>query len=250
MRFLILSSLGDATTAHVAARLRRCHQPAAVRLVSAEELIYAPRWTHRLFDGPGQNVISLHDGTVIRSDSVEVVFNRLGPFSMPHFGAGPAADHDYALMEMSALLLSWLSSFSCPVINRPAPQGLAGPPRSWFGWTQLAGEVGLSTTPARLEWRMGAEGASAPAAFPDGVPFSVLVAGGRVVGDCHSELAGRCVALAKAASVELLRLSFVRSAIGPRACFFSGADPSPVLSCDAELDAAVALLEARSGSAG
>ena len=247
MRFLILANLGDTTPVHVAARLRRRHRPADVRLVAAEELIFAPRWTHRLFDSPGGNGLTLHDGTAIRSDSVQVVFNRLGQLSMPHFGASPAADRDYALMEMSALLLSWLSSFSCPVINRPAPQGLAGVPRSWLGWMTLAGKTGLSPAPARLEWPVGSSGPSVPAAFPDGIRFQVLVAGSRVVGHCESGLAARCVVLAKAANCELLRLYFVRLEQSRPACILTGADPLPPLVCDAELDAVAALLESRAG---
>ena len=55
------------------------------------------------------------------------------------------ADRDYARMEMFALLLSWLANPGCPVINRPAPNALAGSAYRPPMWHRLAQIAGLTT---------------------------------------------------------------------------------------------------------
>ena len=199
----------------------RRHRREDVKLGSAEEIVYAPRWVHRLADPPAESEITLHDGTQIRGPETGVVFNRLQCVDMPHFAA---ADREYALMEMHALILSWLASLPCPVINVPAPQGLAGADRSQLAWQYLAAKAGLP---------------SKPGARVDGYRFSALAAGGRVIGPVPAEFQSGCVELARSAGVEVLRLWF-----GPD-WTFAGANPMPAVSSAIELDALIELLESR-----
>jgi hypothetical protein len=46
-------------------------------------------------------------------------------------------------MEMYALLLSWLASLPCPVINPASPRGLGAQERSQAEWLLLASQAGL-----------------------------------------------------------------------------------------------------------
>jgi hypothetical protein len=53
-------------------------------------------------------------------------------------------------MELFALLLSWLASLPCAVVNPPSPRGLAGAERSPLEWLGLAARCGLPTRATRL----------------------------------------------------------------------------------------------------
>jgi hypothetical protein len=113
----------------------------------------------------------------------------------------------------------------------------------------LAGREGLPTLPLRLEWLPAGSSPLPLSCQPEGQPFSLLVAGDRIVGECSPELAARCLAFARAAACELLLLHFVTSAGNPLQCILTGADPMPALAGEPALGAVVALLEARAGGA-
>lgn len=146
--FLVLAHLGDDCALQVAAALAKRNGARSVKLISAEELVLAPRWLHvqESRSGPGLNTrtsIELGDGCLLCSDRIGVVFNRLRAVPMPHFANATGADREYAVMEMYALLLSWVFSLPCPVFNRPTGRGLGGPERSLPEWLALAAKAGL-----------------------------------------------------------------------------------------------------------
>jgi hypothetical protein len=138
MRFLILAHLNDETALRVYAELRSRHGSDNVLIASNEELVYAPHWMHRFQSGHFLTRIRLADGTVLDSESIGVVFNRLRFPIMPHFDKSSEADKNYAVMEMHSLLLSWLASLPCAVLNPATSRGLAGPERSHAEWICLA----------------------------------------------------------------------------------------------------------------
>jgi len=144
MRFLILAHLGDETALRVSAALTARHGAGQVKLVSSEELVFAPYWAHRLEDSRVTTELRLSDGTVLDSVDSAVVFNRLLALSLPHFARTTEADRDYAAREMNALCLSWLASLPCPVVNAATPTGLGAQTRSQAEWLLLAGKAGLS----------------------------------------------------------------------------------------------------------
>ena len=141
---LVLAHRWDRSAAAVTAALLR-HRVES-RLVTIEELLFAPSWAHRVDSGGALSEVRLHDGTVLRSEEPRVVLQRLGSFDLPQFGA---QDRSYAVAEMSALLLSWLKGFPCPVINPVTHRGYC-PGRSPVGWLALAAEAGLSVPRLRL----------------------------------------------------------------------------------------------------
>lgn len=260
MKFLILAHRWDASAAAVAAALRRRHPAHESRLVTLEELIFAPSWAHRVDSGGVVSEVRLHDGCVLRSDETGVVLHRLGSFDLPQFGK---QDRSYAVAEMSALLLSWLEGFPCPVINPVTPRGFCLG-RSPVRWLALAAEAGLPLPRMRLTSnlrRFPADGlqsadsslpsvtfpiAGRSAAFlaepPGPETHSVLLAGEDVCGDLPPGLLSACRAFARLADALVLRLNFTSGGRhGPR-WIFSSAEPIPVLDAN-ELSAVVQLME-------
>ena len=260
MKFLILAHRWDTSAAAVAAALRRRHPAGESRLVTLEELIFAPSWAHRVDSGGAVSEVRLHDGVVLRSEETGVVLHRLGSFDLPQFG-GP--DRTYAVAEMSALLLSWLEGFPCPVINPVTPRGFCLG-RSLVRWLALAAEAGLPLPRLRLTSNLRrfpadglqpADGSIPSAAFPiagRSAAFlaeppgpdthTVLLAGDEVCGDLPPGLLPACRAFARLAGAPLLRVSFTSGgSYGPR-WIFSSADPIPVLDANG-LSAVVRLME-------
>ena len=121
--------------------LRARHGPDQVKLVLAEELAYSPYWKHYLEDGKVTTELRLRDGAALNSECIGVVFNRLLAPILPYFAS--AKDQNYAVMEMYALYLSWLSSLPCPVVNKASSIGLGIQTRSHAEWLLLAGQAGL-----------------------------------------------------------------------------------------------------------
>jgi len=150
MTILILAEPHDATAHRVAALARQAYSTPAVRVVSSLEIARAPRWSHEVgADGVATHV-RLVDGTTLRSGDIAGVFNRLWPVPASAFTSFDPTDREYAQAEMHALLVSWLASLTCPVINRASPHSLCGSPWSHVKWRIAAGRAGLETLPIRL----------------------------------------------------------------------------------------------------
>jgi hypothetical protein len=110
-------------------------------LVSSNELIYAPYWHHQIRSDGTMSEVELADGKRLISSKIDVVFNRLSNISITHFVQ--EGDCYYATMEMYALLLSWLHSFPCKVINPAVPRGLGAHRYSQIVWLMRAAQAGL-----------------------------------------------------------------------------------------------------------
>jgi hypothetical protein len=201
---LLLSQRGDAVADWLAAGLRA--RGRAVEHVTADRLLGARRIEHRLGAAPPSFSVELADGPVLRSGELRRVWNRLTTVPDWPPGADTSQDGDYARQELFALWLSWLESVSCPVRNRPGPQGLSGVWLARLQWAVLARRAGLPV--AEVELAPGAEDGDALAGALPG-PL-VLVAAGAVFGAPAAEsLVGGCRALASAVGAELLELRFV-----------------------------------------
>jgi hypothetical protein len=139
---VILAHREDEVAASVE-RLLRLRAPAGrVRRLDADELILATTWTQSQREGRTTTTLRFAGESRIDSEEIEVVFNRLDYVAASHF-AQSAEDHTYAVAEMSALILSWLASLRCPVINKPSSRGLAGARRGLTEWMMLAARAGL-----------------------------------------------------------------------------------------------------------
>lgn len=116
--------------------------------VSVEELTLAASWSHTQSDGRVHTLVELPEGRRIDSDTVGAVLNRARYAPAPPFPR--ARDREYALMEMFALLVSWLRGLRCPVANPTSARGLAGSERSLFEWLRLAASCDLPTRRLRF----------------------------------------------------------------------------------------------------
>jgi len=260
MKFLILAHRSDVSAIAVAAALCRRHPSGACRLVTAEELVLAPRWAHHLDANGIGSQVRLHDGTTLDSAETGVVLHRLHSLDLPQFGG---ADRDYAVAEMSALLQSWLEGFPCPVINPVTTRGFFVN-RSPVGWLALATEAGLPVPRLRLTSNLRrfpadglppADGSTLPVGLslagrrfaflaepPGPNAHSVLFAGEEVCGDLPPGLLPACRTLARLARTPLLRLHFTSGGRHGVEWLFSNAEPLPVLDA-AGLATVVRLLE-------
>lgn len=283
MRCLILTHLGDETALRVYAALAARHGAGQVKLVSSEELVFAPYWAHRLEDSRVTTDLRLSDGAVLDSVNIEVVFNRLLALTMPHFASASEADRDYATREMNALCLSWLASLPCPVVNAATSMGLSAQMRSHAEWLLLAGKAGLPvqgyhfTTDPRwfrkktywpYQWRsvsrdnaaFAFERVSAPPVSRQPTLYleallepqeSVLVAGPHVVGRLASLYGEPLKCLAKIAGCDLLQVMFAHPAaseadqVADGNWKVCGVTPFPQIQTADAISAIVQLLEAK-----
>lgn len=178
-----------------------------IEAVSAEALLLAPFWDHRiLVDGAATSTVRLHDGRTIEHTAVRGVLCRIGALPGVPIGAS-APDEAYIRQERAALLLSWLASLR-NVINEPTPQGLAGAWRPPAHTQWLAAAAGLPVFPER--YRGPFESGDAR---PTGLPrASVVVFDGKVYGSRMPEpLCDACAAYARLSRTRLSGLDFVRA---------------------------------------
>jgi hypothetical protein len=154
-----------------------------------------PGWRHfvGVKDNRGTVVVG---GTVVPEQEVTGVLTRttsISPYELPVIAE---ADRAYVATEMSACLLSWLSSLACPVVNRPTPGCLAGPPWRTPQWMAAAAAAGLRPPDLRRLQE------------PRGKAVWLTVVGTRCFGAAPPELHGASLRLAALATTELLGLAF------------------------------------------
>jgi hypothetical protein len=149
---LVLCAITDTDALWLADRIRKAGIEVAV--VTGELLAFARKRSHRLGCGGVATSIELGDGTTITDENLTGVLNRLdGPPAAAWMYAAPA-ERDYAMAELHAFTLSWLSGLRCPVRNRPTATCLAGPaPHPWHAAT-AARRAGLAVPPLRLDTSM------------------------------------------------------------------------------------------------
>jgi hypothetical protein len=135
-------------------------------------------------------------------------------------------DRDYIAAELSAFLLSWLTSLDIPVVNRPMPGCLAGPPWRVAQWVAAATVAGLMVAPQH-----GVVGALAPA--------RVTVVGSECFGDVADDLCSASLRLAALANVDLLDVFFDGTDADAA---FLGANAFPALDDAAVCEAVFSLL--------
>ena len=146
-----------------------------------------------------------------------------------------AHDRDYVANEMMAFLVSWLSSLSCPVINKPTPVNLTGPAWRLEQWTRAAARLGIPVRPARRHVARNTVEKELPV---EPAHATVTVVGERCFGNVEPLLLEQSGQLARAADVSLLKVGFTGSEAGS---LLAGVDLIPDLA-DETADAVLDLL--------
>lgn len=93
--------------------------------------------------------VAVPGGVRIASRDIRGVVTRLARVDgvdLPHVVED---DRPYVAAEMTAFLLSWLSSLACPVLNRPNAMSLAGPAWGSDRWRRAAVRAGAGGAPDR-----------------------------------------------------------------------------------------------------
>ncbi len=117
-----------------------------LEFVSSESLAYSLFWEHRVGrSGSTYTAFRLADGRCFTSKEIRGVLNRLVHLPTDHFAVAQPGERAYAGQELTAFVLSWLTSLGPNVLNLPSPQGLFGRWRRPLEWLQLASRAGLST---------------------------------------------------------------------------------------------------------
>jgi hypothetical protein len=189
--------------------------------VTPEEFSYAARITYKLNRQSSDLNFDLRDGRTIRSEDVQGILNRVTIVPVEHLGYSP--DTQYAVQELNAFFLAWLSSLDVPVINHPVPFGLSGRWRHLVEWTWLANVSNLPTD--RL--CEGSTSLNKDISQVQGDILSVVVAGGEVFGpDLPEHIVNGCQILSEKAETSLLGITFSHSGGN---FVFANANPFPDL---------------------
>ncbi|HEY4241158.1 MAG TPA: hypothetical protein VGM88_15150 [Kofleriaceae bacterium] len=172
-----------------------------------------PGWKLEL-DGPPTLVVR---GKPTPAKAITAVITRIVGVGVGDLPFVHDEDREYAAAEMQAFLLALLTSLPCPVLNRPQPGSLSGPPWATEQWIACAARAGLPVRPAIRRAYAGGEHVE-DTAPPD--PKVVTVIGDQVFGG-DAQLNKAALAVARAAGTELLRVAFDMRA---KPAVFVGAD--------------------------
>lgn len=216
---IFLCSPEDMSARGFVAALNRQHVLDA-RIVTPQELVYAPDMEHRLANGKALSRITLKEHGVLDSRSMTGVVNRLEQLPDEHLKVVAAPDRGYIRQELLAIWSSWISALPCPVINRPNAVSISGPMFHKAVWLNLASQAGLPTPRVIFD---------VDTIEPTATDASMTAIVCR--DQCHSmnlprQLFAACIDLAAYAGFDMLELGFGH---GPNGPVFSYASPLPTL---------------------
>jgi hypothetical protein len=203
---LILCSDGDTTAQWTYASLRSLGC-ADLEIVTAGDLAYSLRWSHRVKSDGSAVDIHLADGRQIDLASLDGVINRLNWPSRVLIERAVRDDQDYAYSESFAFYLSWLHALPGKVFNRATPQGLCGTWRSAAQWAVQAGRAGFHVEPYREcdndgERSLAYERALTSVVLFEGTPFGQ---------EAPAEIEAPCQALFALTGTSLLGIDLYQS---------------------------------------
>lgn len=236
---VVVAAGGDGVARRFVARHRSSARP--ISLLTPADL-HTPGWR---VESENHHAVAVVEGQHLPASEITGVVTRLTSVREADLAPIHPDDREYVAAEMTAFLLSWLTSLCGPVLNPPAPPFLTSPCWRPEHWTVLAPTVGIPVEPLRrrawpTEGRPRGDGA-------DPAETRVTVVGEQVVAPPGASRDARALALAltRAAGVDLLT---VRFAAGPRGMRFVGAHPWADLSAPPVECAVLDYFDARGGA--
>lgn len=203
-----------------------------VALLTCEDLS-VPGWRYYL--AAAGTSVAVIGGREVALEEITGVVTRMPCVSELELLDIVPADRPYVAAEMTAFLLSWLSTLRCPVINRPSPTSLSGPYWRPEQWAYVASQIGMRVQPVYR--RVAFAGVSMP---PVPESTTVTVVGERCLGQVDTTVMAGARRLARAANVEMLAVHVSGS---DSDAIFLGADPLPDLASQETVDAILEYLE-------
>lgn len=116
-----------------------------LRLISAEELAYAPSFGCGFRNGKAFFSILLQSGFEFSNETVSAVINRIQVLPMQQAQRFKEEDREYVQTELTAVWVFLFSILPNVVFNATTPAGFCGRIRSPIEWTLLARQSGFET---------------------------------------------------------------------------------------------------------
>src|SRR5689334_3165689 len=110
-------------------------------------------WRHYLGSKHGLSTAVIGRRKVKYDDITGVLVRRPWIFEQ-ELGHVSISDRSYVAAEMNAFLISWLSSLTCPILNRPSAMSLSGPNWRQEQWVQAAAILGIPVNPIKKCWSL------------------------------------------------------------------------------------------------
>jgi hypothetical protein len=195
---LIIASARDET----ARQLATLWADAGARLLLPRDLS-RPGWRYQ----PGQveKSIAIASGESIAAQQISGVLTRVGSITEDELIEIAPEDRPYVAQEMTAFLVAWLSTLTCPVLNRPGTVCLSGPNWRPEQWVYAAAQAGVPVVPAR---RRVPYDSSQSATAQNMLPVVITVVGKKCFGPKDRFLHESARRIARYAHVELLAVTF------------------------------------------
>ena len=147
-------------------------------------------------------------GIEVKQSEIEGIFTRLQWVWEGELEHIVADDRAYIAAEMSAFLVFWLSSFRCPILNRPTASSLNGPGWGIERWNFAASKAGMRINPIRRRASLGFPITKDPELNDGRKEVSITVVGDQCLGDADRTLLGQARRLADIAKMDFLTVHF------------------------------------------
>ncbi|MFG6447496.1 hypothetical protein ACG0Z6_04460 [Roseateles sp. BYS180W] len=185
MSLLILAHARDALAQAVAQRLRPGLGEQLLQV--APEALASAAWAlQQDAQGRLQTRLTLADGRVICSRTVQRVWSRVQALPQPAFARSPAKDRDYAAAELQALVSSWLAEWGSQAEPAQRAHCSPTPALALLHWLLPAQQLGLMLHPVlhqALQTEAQPPSAAQPvpdlAARSEDAPWRLLLAWGQ-----------------------------------------------------------------------
>jgi hypothetical protein len=230
---VVLASRHDRSARYIVERWA----PFGAGMITCEDLSVAG-WRFCLSSPDASTAVV--SGRVVSCKDIEGVLTRLPcmfPWELVHIRR---EDREYVAAEMGAFLTAWLSSLSCPILNRPAAACLSGPNWRPEEWVRAASSVSI---PVRTTERRVLRASTPDSGVSETGSVGVTVVGQRWFGQIDPRLAAQARNLAAVAGVDLLEVRFSGCEAGSR---FESANLWPDLSRADVADAMLQFLRSES----
>ena len=156
-------------------------------------------------DSPHESV-AVAGGNKIRREAISGVLTLRPCVLEQELTPVDPLDRHYVCAEINAFLIAWLSSLSCPVLNRPTTTSLSGPNWRPERWLAEAAKLGIPVEPRTRSVPLKLQ--NEPIETLEEPVQHVPVIGGRARAGAEPELALFAERLARQAQVEWLEARF------------------------------------------